>query len=139
MVTVGPHGDPKDFGALPSHVSVDRYVPQRLLLPRCSLVVSHGGSGTFLGALDHALPQLCIPQAADQFANAHAGASAGASLTLLPGQATRDAVRDAATRMLAEASFRSSAQCIQLELRSMPSPDHVASVIERLVSTCARE
>ena len=139
VVTVGPQGDPKDFGALPSHVSVDRYVPQRLLLPKCSLVVSHGGSGTFLGALDHALPQLCIPQAADQFANAHAGASAGASLTLLPGQATRDAVRDAATRMLAEPSFRSSAQRIQLELRSMPSPDHVASVIERLVSTCARE
>ena len=62
VVTVGPQGDPKDFGALPSHVSVERYVPQRLLLPRCSLVVSHGGSGTFLGALDHALPQLAYPK-----------------------------------------------------------------------------
>lgn len=135
VVTVGPHGDPTAFGALPPNVSVHRYVPQQLLLQRCSLVVSHGGSGTFLGALDHGLPQLCIPQAADQFANAHAGATTGASLTLLPHQCSRDAVRDAATRLLTEPSFRSSARRIRDELRSMPSPDDTASVVERLVST----
>ena len=135
VVTVGPHGDPNAFGTLPPHVSVNRYVPQQLLLPHCSLIASHGGSGTFLGALDHGLPQLCIPQAADQFANAHAGATAGASLTLLPHQSTRDAVSDAAEQILAAPSFRSNAQRIQQELRSMPSPDYVASVIEHLVST----
>ena len=98
-----------------------------------------GGEQCWVGASVQNPGRFSIRQAADQFANAHAGAAAGASLTLLPGQATRDAVRDAATRMLAEPSFRSGAQRIQSELRSMPSPDHVASVIERLVSTCARE
>ena len=134
VVTVGPQGDPTAFGTLPPHVSVHRYVPQQLLLPRCSLVVSHGGSGTFLGALDHGLPQLCIPQAADQFANAHAGATAGASLTLLHHECSRQAVREAATRLLTEQSFKSHARRIRNELRSMPSPDDAASVVERLVS-----
>ena len=135
VVTVGPHGDTGAFGVLPSHVRVHRYVPQQLILSRCSLVVSHGGSGTFLGALDHGLPQLCIPQAADQFANAHASETAGAGLTVLPHQSSRQSVREAATRLLSEPSFRTNAQRIQQELRTMPSPDEVASVIERLVST----
>lgn len=138
VVTVGPRGDPGAFGPLPSHVRVHRYVPQHLLLSQCALVVSHGGSGTFLGSLDQGLPQLCIPQAADQFANAHAAERAGAGLTVLPHQCTPDAVRDAATRLLADPSFRSNADRIRDELSSMPSPDDVASVIDRLVSTTAR-
>lgn len=68
-MTVGPDGDPDAFGSLPDHIIVTRYVPQTVLLPRCALVVSHAGSGTFLATLDHGLPQLCPPQAADQFGN----------------------------------------------------------------------
>ncbi|HSV66149.1 MAG TPA: hypothetical protein VLJ59_09630 [Mycobacteriales bacterium] len=30
---------------------VERYVPQSVVLPRCSVVVSHGGSGSVIGAL----------------------------------------------------------------------------------------
>ena len=54
------------LGSLPGNVHVSRVIPQSLLLPRCSAVVSHGGSGTLLAALAHGLPQVCLPQAADQ-------------------------------------------------------------------------
>ena len=135
VVTVGPQGDPGAFGPLPPQVRVYRYVPHQLILDRCSLVVSHGGSGTFLGAFDRGLPQLCIPQAADQFANARAGANAGAGLTLMPNQSSRDTVTEAAVHLLSEPSFRTNAQRIQHELATMPSPDEVAAIIEERVSS----
>lgn len=102
LVTVGPDGDPDAFGPQPDHITVTRYVPQTELLPRCRLVVSHAGSGTFLAALAHGLPQLCLPQAADQFGNARQCAAAGAGLCLLPGGVSAGTVRDAASRLLAE-------------------------------------
>ena len=134
VVTVGRDGDPEAFGPVPSNVSVHRYIPQQMLLPRCSLVVSHAGSGTFLGALDHGLPQLCLPQAADQFGNAEQCAASGAGLMLLPHDVTRDTVRDAATRLLHEPTFVDNATRIQTELEQMPSPDDAAALIEAMVA-----
>ena len=137
VVTVGPDGDPEAFGPVPGNVSVHRYIPQHLLLPGCSLVVSHAGSGTFLGALDHGLPQLCLPQAADQFGNAEQCAAAGAGLMLLPHDVTSATVHNAATRLLSEPMFGNNAARIQTELKKMPSPDDAAGLIEAVVAAGA--
>ncbi|HYZ35917.1 MAG TPA: nucleotide disphospho-sugar-binding domain-containing protein, partial [Pseudonocardiaceae bacterium] len=67
-----------------------------LLLPHCHLVVSHGGAGIMLNALAHGLPQLILPQGADQFSNAAARQSAGAALALRPGALSADAIATAA-------------------------------------------
>jgi hypothetical protein len=50
IVTVGRHNDPASLGPQPDHVFVHRYIPQGVLLPRCDGVITHGGSGTTLGA-----------------------------------------------------------------------------------------
>ena len=132
LVTVGPGGDPDAFGPQPDHVTVTRYVPQTVLLPRCALVVSHAGSGTFLAALDHGLPQLCLPQAADQFGNARQCAGAGAGVCLLPGEVTAHAVRDAANRLLTDPAFSIRAGDLRGELRAMPHPTDLIPMIEGL-------
>jgi UDP:flavonoid glycosyltransferase YjiC (YdhE family) len=134
VVTVGPRGDPHAFGAQPDNVSVYRYIPQTTILPLCSLVVSHAGSGTFLAALDHGLPQLCVPQAADQFGNAEHGSRAGVALRLLPHEVSCERVRDAAERLLSEPSYRANAARTQAELRAMPSPDDIAALIEQVAT-----
>ena len=54
------------LGAQPAHVRAERFVPQSEELPHCDLVISHGGSGSVLGALAHGLPQLLLPLGADQ-------------------------------------------------------------------------
>jgi hypothetical protein len=41
--------DPQELGSQPADVYVEKYIDQWLLLPRCNLVVSHGGSGTVIG------------------------------------------------------------------------------------------
>jgi UDP:flavonoid glycosyltransferase YjiC (YdhE family) len=126
VVTVGPHGDPASLGPQPSNVHVARYIPQRQLLPYCSAVVSHAGSGTFLAALSAEIPQLCIPQAADQFLNAGACAPSGVGLALQPGTVTVDSVREAVSRLLSEPSFRAAATRVSREIAAMPSAQDVA-------------
>ena len=131
VVTVGPAGDPEALGPQPDNVHVARYIPQTALLGRCAAVISHAGSGTFLAALSHGLPQLCLPQAADQFLNAQACAEAGVGLTLMPGAVTAESVREAALRLLNEPQFREAAERGAVELDQMPGPDEVAEIIAR--------
>jgi MGT family glycosyltransferase len=135
LVTVGPRGEPGSVGPLPENVHVARYVPQTQVLPHVALVVSHGGSGTFLASLGYGIPQLCIPQAADQFANAAAAHRVGAGLTIEPGAVSPDRVRVAAGRLLREPAFREAARKVQTEIQEMPGPEAVADKIESMLDT----
>ena len=132
LVTVGPTGDPAALGPQPPNVTVERFVAQTEVLPRCTAVVSHAGSGTFLGALAEGRPQVCIPQAADQFRNATGVLNAGAGLSLHPDNATPEAIGAATVRILAEGSFRTAAEAVGADIAAMPSPDEVVSALVRL-------
>ena len=59
------------------------YVPHALFLRHCDVVVSHAGAGIMFGALAHGLPQLLLPQGADQSPTptpvVEAGVAAGAA------------------------------------------------------------
>jgi UDP:flavonoid glycosyltransferase YjiC (YdhE family) len=129
VVTVGPDGDPAALGPQPPNVHVARYIPQDQLLPHCSAVVSHAGSGTFLAALAAGLPQLCLPQAADQFLNAAACDRSGTGLAVEPGAATPGNVTAALSRVLSDAAFRDAAERVSREIASMPSPHEVAELL----------
>jgi len=129
VVTVGPAGDPLALGTQPSNVHVARYLRQSDLLSACTAVVSHAGSGTLLAALAAGLPQLCLPQAADQFRNAAACVGAGAGIELQPEKITVDTVRNAATQLLGQTSFRERARQLAGEISAMPPPHEVADVI----------
>ena len=132
LATVGPAADPAALGAVPPNVRVERYVPQTAVLPHCAAVVSHAGSGTFLASLGLGMPQLCLPQAADQFINAGQGAVAGAALSLTPAEASADAIAGAVERLLTEPAYRDAAGRIRDEIAGMPGPDDLAAVLEDL-------
>jgi MGT family glycosyltransferase len=129
VVTVGPDADPARLGPQPPGVVIEPFIPQALLLPRCRLVISHGGAGTMLGAFGHGLPQLIIPQAADQFLNAAAAQAAGAALTLPPGAVTPDAVRAALGRLLDEPGFALAAKTLQVEIEALPAAEDALATI----------
>lgn len=129
LVTVGPHADPAMLGDQPDNVHVERYVPQTQLLPHCAVVVSHAGSGTFLASLSEGLPQVCIPQGADQFANADACIRGGVGRTLLPAEMSAERVRTATEQVLSEEQFRLAAKKVQAEMAAMPGPEEVAAIL----------
>jgi hypothetical protein len=95
LVAVGPEGDPALLGELPSNVHTERFVPQADVLTRVDLVVHHGGAGTTLGAVANGLPQLILPQGADQPFNAAAIQRVGAGRALTNDEQVPGAIGEA--------------------------------------------
>jgi MGT family glycosyltransferase len=134
VVTVGDRIDPGELGAVPENVRVERFVPQAAILPRAAAVVSHGGSGTVVGALAHGLPLVTIPMGADQPFNAARCEALGVGLTLDAVRATPGDVRDAVSAVLADPAYRSAAGRMRDEIAALPGTDHALAVLERLVA-----
>jgi UDP:flavonoid glycosyltransferase YjiC (YdhE family) len=137
VVTLGPGRDPGILGRQPANVHVASYIAQTELLPHCAAVASHGGSGTFLAALARGLPQLLLPQAADQFLNAAAGARAGVGIAILPHEFTVETVRAGLRRLLADPAFGAAARRLREEIAAMPGPLAVVEKIERRFALAA--
>ncbi|WP_433267450.1 glycosyltransferase [Micromonospora vinacea] len=122
----------EQLGEIPDHVSVHQWVSQAELLPLVDLVVHHGGSGTTLGALAVGVPQLLLPQGADQFANADTLTVAGVALRLLPGEVDVSAIVEQAHLLLprgGQVELRDGARLIAEEIARMPSPAAVARLL----------
>lgn len=134
VVTVGADQDPARLGPTPKNAQVERFVPQADLLPACSAVVHHGGSGTLFGSLAHALPQVVVPQGADNFVNAHLLARSGAGRTLRPGEVAPESVRQALRLVLDDESYRDAARLIAGEIGVMPGPHDVAQTLRERFS-----
>ena len=94
--------------------------------------VSHAGLGTLLAALGLGLPQLCLPQGADQFRNGAACVAAGAGLSLGPDDATADAIERRVDRLLTDETFRTAARQIRDEIEVMPTVEDVAATLEKI-------
>jgi UDP:flavonoid glycosyltransferase YjiC (YdhE family) len=132
VVTVGAAVDPAELGPQPANVRVERYVPQAALLPACSAVVTHGGSGTVLGALAHGLPLVAVPMGADQPANADRCAELGLGRVLDAVDATAEEAAEALHAVLTEPSYATHAAALRREAASMPAPEDVVDRLEKL-------
>jgi MGT family glycosyltransferase len=117
---------PDDVGPVPRNVELHQYVPQAEVLPDASLVVHHAGAGTMFGALAHGLPQVALPQAADNFINADLLALSGTAVVLRPDELTSPAVTAAVTRLLADEAAGRTARAMRDEIAAMPTADEVA-------------
>lgn len=133
VVTVGRDIDPAELGQHPSNVQIERYIPQAALLPYCDLVISHGGSGSVIGALAHGLPMVLLPMGADQPLNAQRCVALGVGEALDPLETTPHMVREAVTRVLAGPAYRRAAERLRDEIAGLPEPAHAVQLLERLV------
>jgi UDP:flavonoid glycosyltransferase YjiC (YdhE family) len=132
LVATGPSLADGVLGEVPPNVRIEPWVPQAALLPHVDLVVHHGGSGTTLGAFGAGLPQLLLPQGADQFSNAEMVVTAGVGDRLLGTEVTADAVAAKARHLLTDTSVRDATQALAAEVAAMPSPAEVAAQLPTL-------
>jgi len=132
LVTVAREIDPATLGIQPAHVRIERYVPQAEILPHVDLVVSHGGSGSVLGALAHGRPMVVLPIGADQPLNAERISALGVGRSLNAIETTPDDVRETAASVLADAKYRESAGRLADEIAALPSPEVAVGLLERL-------
>lgn len=134
LVTVGREIDPSSLGPQGPGVTIARFVPQADVLPHVDLLVSHGGSGSVLGALAHGRPMVLLPMGADQPLNAERCVALGVGRELDAVRATPDDVRNAAAAVLAGPSYRTAAGRLRDEIARLPSPAAAVERIERLVT-----
>jgi UDP:flavonoid glycosyltransferase YjiC (YdhE family) len=132
VTTVGPNGDPEGVGIRPANFHVRRFVPQGALLPRCKLVITHGGAGSVLGPLSYNIPLVLVPSGADQEENAVQVAAVGAGRVISRTDLTPTAVKEATIEVLAHDASTHAARRVGDEIAAMPAARTVVPLLEAL-------
>ncbi|MET9535582.1 nucleotide disphospho-sugar-binding domain-containing protein [Streptomyces sp. NPDC006649] len=125
----------QEIGPVPDTVRMVDPVPLNLLLGDCDAIVHHGGAGTAMTATAFGLPQLVLPQIADQFAHGDRLAGAGAAITLDSAGAQNDPERLSAAlgELLSAPGYSKAAGAVREEMAAMPAPSRVAADLEHLI------
>lgn len=132
LVALG--SDPAELGALPESVRAYRWLPLTTALPTCSVMIHHGGAGTTLSALAAGVPQVIVPQGADQFVNAASVSERGCAMTadLAP-----TAIRAALRRALS-GEFDAATREVREEIALLPSPTDIAAQLADHITNSPR-
>src|SRR3954468_17808124 len=129
VVTVGRNQAPAALLPQPANVRVERFIPQADLLPTCSVVVHHGGAGTTFGALAHGIPQVIVPQGADNYDNAAMCERAGMAVVLDPDEFSARAIAEGVSAVLRARGFLEAALRTAEEIATMADAAEVAAMV----------
>jgi MGT family glycosyltransferase len=134
VITTGRHRDPAklNLGPIAPNVRVERWVPHSDLFPKASVVITHGGSGTVLAALQAGLPLVVVPMQWDHLENAQRVMEAQAGLRLAPKHCTPERLRAAVEQVLEVQSFREHAQRLATAFARCGGPKRAAELLEGL-------
>ncbi|KZE76636.1 glycosyl transferase family 1 [Paenibacillus elgii] len=106
ILSVGRQTRIAELGDIPANFIVRSYVPQLEVLQRAKLFITHGGMNSTSEGLYYDVPLIVLPQSADQPMIARRVAEIGAGLHLSQEGLTAGDLREAAERVLKDASIR---------------------------------
>lgn len=134
VVSMGRAFDPEEVGPPTPNVKVERYVDHAELLPFCNLVVSNGGYGTLMAALEHGLPSLVVPIQADQPRNARRCVDLGFAEALPRAEWNVDAIRSAIRKLLSDTRYAESARRLKNSISKLPRVEDWIGELPRLLA-----
>ncbi|MGW2249347.1 nucleotide disphospho-sugar-binding domain-containing protein [Kitasatospora sp. NPDC001660] len=118
------------LGTLPDNVRALPWVPLADLVRHCDAVIHHGGAGTTGTTLQAGVPQLLLPQGADNYLVADALTAAGVAL-----RSTSETVdTDVLNRLLTDPDLRAAAARVQAENNALPTPAAMVPTLEALAA-----
>jgi L-noviosyl transferase len=120
------------LGHLPGGVRAER-IPLCDLLPTCTAIVHHGGSGSTMAAAAFGVPQLVVPHFADHFANAERLTAVGAGMSLPSDTDDLARIAAACALIVGDGPHRASSGRLAEENASRPTPTEMAQGLEALV------
>jgi UDP:flavonoid glycosyltransferase YjiC (YdhE family) len=132
LIALGFDQDPARLGPLPPHVRVQPTLPQVALLPRCALLVSHGGFNSVKEALAAGVPLVLVPIAGDQPYCASRCQALGVSRVIGPARRNAAAIRAAVRTVLSDPSYRQSARHMRDEIRALPPAAAAVTALEQV-------
>jgi UDP:flavonoid glycosyltransferase YjiC (YdhE family) len=106
------------------------YAPQRALLRRAGLVITHGGLNTTLESLSEGVPMVALPITNDQPGIAARIKRLGVGEFLPIKKLTADALRSLVMRVLASSSYRMRAKEAAVKIRELNGSHRAAELLE---------
>ena len=128
LIAHGGRLDPKHARDLPGDPIVRDFVPQRAVLRRASLAITHAGFNTVLDALSYGVPMVALPLAFEQPATAARLERAGVARIVTPRRAS--GLRAAMKAVLDDPGYRARAALIQAEIASAGGVRRAADILE---------
>jgi UDP:flavonoid glycosyltransferase YjiC (YdhE family) len=132
LATTGPNLDVAELQA-PANMHVLRGAPHDQVMKEVSVVISQGGHGTVTRSLVNGLPQLILPMARDQAANAARVEAKGAGLRLPP-TASEAEIAAAVNRLIAEPRFKAAARRIGDGIKADIEGSHLVDEMETIAA-----
>ena len=116
----------------PENAVVFGVVPHQAILPETTLMVTHGGHGSVMGALAHGVPLVCIPGVgADQPIVGERIVAVGAG-KLIAADAVGE-LGDTVEQVVSDPSYRQAAQRMRMLIRETDGARNGATGIETLL------
>ncbi|MEU5884574.1 activator-dependent family glycosyltransferase [Spirillospora sp. NPDC047279] len=126
--------DERDLvSGVPDNVRVEEYVPLHVLLPSCSAIVHHGGSGTWATAAVYGVPQIAMGWVWDAIYRARRLEELGAGLHIQSFTLTPELLREKLGRLLAEPSFAENSGRLRAEMEAAPTPNDAVAALEQRI------
>jgi len=137
VMTLGRRGavTPPLLQALPGAPLVVPFAPQRALLARAAVAITHAGLNTALEALVQGVPMVALPVTNDQPGVAARLAWLGAAEVIPRARLEPAVLRRAVTRVLLEPSYRAAAQAARAQIAQRPGVALAADIIERVLAS----
>jgi MGT family glycosyltransferase len=127
IVSKGPRADEFD---LPDNMWGETRVPQTNVIPRCDLVITHGGNNTTTEALHFGKPMIVLPLFWDQYDNAQRVHELGLGVRLDTYAFEDDQLRSAVDRLVADADLRARMDAVGQAIRAEDGLARAADLIE---------
>jgi MGT family glycosyltransferase len=124
--------DALDLGPRAANVRVESWLSHKYLFPLTDVVVTTGGAGTVMTALEAGVPLVVVPTEWDKPENAQRVVEAGAGLRLAPGRLSPARLRAAVERVLGEPCFRQNARRLASSFARYRGPARAAELLEGL-------
>lgn len=120
---------------LPGAPLVVSYAPHQQLIERASLIITHAGMNTVLGALSSGVPLVAIPITNEQPGIAARLARTAAGEVMPLASLSVSKLREAIQQVLTEDSYKNNAIRLQTAIRKAGGVTKAADIIEQAIST----
>jgi zeaxanthin glucosyltransferase len=135
VIALGGQGRGPSFTTLPTNTIVVDYAPQRELLSRASLAITHAGLNSVMEALAAQVPLIAIPITGDQFGVAARIAYTQTGEIVPATKCSAAAIASAARKILKAPAYREREASIRTAIESTRGALTAAAIVEEVVAT----
>lgn len=135
VIALGGRTKAESLGQTPANTIVVEYAPQRELLRRAAVAITHGGLNSVMEALEAGVPLIAIPITGDQFGVAARVTYREVGESVPAAECSGARIGAALRKVLGSAAYREREAAISAAIRKTQGAVSAAAIIEGVVAT----